>query len=114
LPNHDPNINKRVVEIRKKMGLTQEKFAEPLKISSSFQGGIETNHRKVNDRLAKMICLTYGINEVWLKTGKGEMFDTDKDPRLERIIRTYNSLEPPLQDYVMEYLDWLTTYYSKK
>ncbi|MCL2185465.1 MAG: helix-turn-helix domain-containing protein [Treponema sp.] len=114
LSNHDFKINKRVAEIRKKMELTQEKFAEPLKISSSFQGGIETNHRKVNDRLIKIICLTYGVNETWLKTGKGEMFDTDKDPRLERIIRTFNNFEPQLQDYVMEYLDWLTSYYSKK
>jgi len=114
LPDYDYDINQRVVKIRKKMGYTQEKFAEPLKISCSFQGGIEKNHRKVNERLIKMICLTYGVSETWLKTGKGEMFDLGKDPRLERIIRNFNKLEPPLQDYVMDYLDWLTVYYGKR
>jgi len=113
LPEYDYGINQRVVKIRNKMGCTQKKFAEPLKLSTSFQGGIEINHRKVNDRLIKMICFTYGVSETWLKTGKGEMFDADKDPRLERIIRNFKKLDPPLQDYVMDYLDWLTVYYSK-
>jgi transcriptional regulator with XRE-family HTH domain len=113
LADYDYEINQRVVKIRKKMGCTQEKFAEPLKLSRSFQGGIEKNHRKINDRLIKMICLTYSVREEWIKTGKGEMFDQGKDPRLERIIRNFNKLEPPLQDYVMDYLDWLTVYYSK-
>jgi transcriptional regulator with XRE-family HTH domain len=110
---YDYEINQRVVKIRAILGYTQEKFAEPIKLSRSFQGEIEKNHRKINDRLIKMICLTYGVNEIWLKTGEGEMFDTKKDPRLERIIRNFNKLAPPLQDYVMKYLDWLTVYCSK-
>ena len=100
-------INKRIVHIRKTLEYSQERFAEGLKLSRSFQGGIEANHRKVNERLAKLICFTYGVNENWLKTGEGEMFDTAKDPRLERIIRNFNKMDPLLQDYVMKYLDWL-------
>jgi|GEM_PF-291083 len=114
LSEYDYTINQRVVKVRKKIGCTQKIFAEPLKISGSFQGGIEKNHRKINDRLVKMICLTYGVSETWLKTGAGEMFDLGKDPRLERIIRNFNKMDPPLQDYVMDYLDWLTDYYGKR
>ena len=113
MAEYDYGINLRVVKIRKIVGCTQGKFAEPIKISRSFQGEIEKNHRKVNDRLIKMICLTYGISETWLKTGKGEMYDVGKDPRLERIINNFNKLDPPLQNYVMDYLDWLTAYYRK-
>ena len=113
MAEYDYKINQRIVKIRKTMGYTQEKFAEPLKLSRSFQIIIEKNHRKINDRLIKMICLTYGVSETWLKTGKGEMFDLEKDPRLERIIRNFNKLDPSVQDYVMEYLEWLTEYYSK-
>jgi len=113
LVEYDYGINQRVVKIRKIMGYTQEKFAEPIKLSRSFQGEIEKNHRKINERLIKMICLTYGVSETWLKTGHGEMFDLGKDPRLERIIRNFNKLDPPLQNYVMDYLDWLAVYYSK-
>ena len=96
------------------MGLTQEKFAEPLKYTRAFQAQIEKNYRRINDRLVKVICLTYGVSETWLKTGEGEMFAPEKDPRLERIIINFKKLDPPLQDYVMHYLDWLTGYYSKE
>jgi DNA-binding XRE family transcriptional regulator len=112
LAENDYSINERVVKIRKILGYTQGEFARPLELSRSFQGKKKKNHRKINDRLVKMICLTYGVNEVWLKTGTGEMFDTGKDPRLERIIRNYNKLDPSLQNYVLSYLDWLTEYYS--
>jgi transcriptional regulator with XRE-family HTH domain len=112
LTKTDYGINQRVVKIRKILGYTQGEFAGPLKISRSFQGGIEKNHRKINDRLVKMICLIYNVNEEWLKSGKGEVFDTEKDPRLDRIIMNFNKLDPSLQDYVLKYLDWLTENYS--
>jgi transcriptional regulator with XRE-family HTH domain len=112
LARKDGSINQRIVKIRKIFGFTQGEFAEPLKISRSFQGGIEKNHRKINDHLVKMICLIYGVNENWLKTGKGDVFDTGKDPRLERIIMNFNKLDPSLQDYVLKYLDWLADCYG--
>jgi transcriptional regulator with XRE-family HTH domain len=114
LTENEHQINERVVQIRKALGYSQDQFAESLKLSRSFQGLIEANHRKVNDRLVKMICLTYDVDENWLKTGEGEMFDTAKDPRLARIINNFNKLDPLLQDYVMKYLDWLVDYYAKK
>jgi transcriptional regulator with XRE-family HTH domain len=112
LARNDYSINQRVVKIRKILGYTQGEFAEPLKISRSFQAGIEKNHRKINDHLVKMICLIYGVNEAWFKTGKGEVFDTGNDPRLKRIIMNFNKLDSSLQDYVLKYLDWLTENYN--
>jgi transcriptional regulator with XRE-family HTH domain len=114
LAEYDYGINQRIVQIRKNLGYTQEQFAEAVKLSRSFQGEIEKKHRKVNDRLIKMICLTYGVSENWLKTGAGEMFDAAKDPKLERIIRNFNKMDPLLQDYVMKYLDWLVDYYPEQ
>jgi transcriptional regulator with XRE-family HTH domain len=111
---YDYAMNERVIEIRKVLGYSQQQFSEIIKLSRSCEAGIETKRRKVNDRLVKMICLTYSVNEEWLKTGKGEMFDTSKDPRLERIIRNFNKMTPLLQDYVMEYIDWLLDYYQKR
>jgi transcriptional regulator with XRE-family HTH domain len=111
---YDFAINQRVVQLRKALAYSQEKFAKGIEVSRSFQGGIEANHRKVNDRLLKMICMAYGVSEKWLRSGAGEMFDTEKDPRLERIIRNFNKMDPLLQDYVMKYLDWLVEYYEKQ
>jgi transcriptional regulator with XRE-family HTH domain len=92
---------------------SQEKFSEGIKLSRSFLAGIEIHRRKVNDRLIKMISLTYGVSESWLRTGEGAMFSAEKDPKLERIIRNFNKMDPLLQDYVMKYLDWLVEYYEK-
>ena len=114
MADYDYGINQRVVQLRKVLGYTQAKFAEPVKLSRSFQGEIEKNHRKVNDRLIKMICLIYRVNENWLKTGEGEIFDTEKDSRLERIINNFNKMDTLLQDYVIKYLDWLVEQYAKK
>lgn len=114
MAEYDYQINQRVIQVRKALQYSQGKFAEGLKLSRSFQGGIEANHRKVNDRLIKMICLSYGVNENWLRTGAGELFDIAKDPKLERIIRNFNKMDALLQDYVMKYLDWLVEYYEKR
>jgi transcriptional regulator with XRE-family HTH domain len=110
LAEFDDGINQRIIQIRKVLNYTQDKFAEGISLSRSALAGVEINRRKVNDRLIKMICLTYGVNEDWLKSGKGEMFDLQNDARLERIIRNFNKMDDLLQDYVMKYLDWLVEY----
>ncbi|MDR2661371.1 MAG: helix-turn-helix domain-containing protein [Treponema sp.] len=114
MTEYDYAINERVIEIRKALGYSQQQFSEIIKLSRSCEAGIEIKRRKVNDRLVKMICLSYGVSEEWLKTGKGGMFDASKDPRLERIIRNFNKMTPQLQDYVMEYIDWLVNYYQDR
>jgi hypothetical protein len=96
------------------LGYSQKLFSEGIELSRSCLAGIEIQRRKINDRLIKMICLTYGVNEKWLRTGTGSMFDTKKDPKLERIIRNFNKMDSLLQDYVMKYLDWLVEYYEKR
>ncbi|GHU55939.1 hypothetical protein FACS189442_4070 [Spirochaetia bacterium] len=110
----DYGINQRILQLRKVLDYTQEKFAKSLSLSRSSLAVIEVNRCKVNDRLIKMICLTYGVNETWLKTGAGEMFDLRNDAKLERIIRNFNKMDDLLQDYVMKYLDWLVEYYEKR
>lgn len=113
LSEHDYEINQRVVQIRKALGYSQQIFSEGIKMSRSCLAGIEIHRSKVNDRLIKMISLTYGVNENWLRTGEGDMFDTRKDPKLERIIQNFNKMDSLLQDYVLKYLDWLVDYYEK-
>jgi hypothetical protein len=68
----------------------------------------------VNDRLIKIISITYAVNEEWLKTGTGAMFDANRDPRLERIWQNFKKLDPLVQDYVMQHLDLLVTYQEKR
>jgi transcriptional regulator with XRE-family HTH domain len=95
-------INIRIKEIRKALELTQQDFANELKISQSHAGAIELGARKVPERIIKMICFTYKVNENWLKTGKGKMFKKGHDCKLEEVIKNFNKLDELLQDYVIK------------
>jgi transcriptional regulator with XRE-family HTH domain len=100
--DNDAKISRRIGEVRKTLGLTQQKFAENLKISQTHASALERNSRTIQDRIIKMICFTYGVNEKWLKTGKGEMFEKGRDFKLEEVINNFKKLDELLQDYVLK------------
>ncbi len=51
--------------------MSQAKFAKALSMSNGYIAGIELEHNKVNDRIVKLICFTFHVNEEWLRTGEG-------------------------------------------
>jgi transcriptional regulator with XRE-family HTH domain len=108
------DINQRIVEIRKALGLTQEKFANDVKISKAYQGHIEANQRRVNERIIKIISLTYGASEEWLKTGTGDMFERFDDPKIKQIVTNFKKLAPDAQDYLLKQIDLLLDYEDGK
>jgi transcriptional regulator with XRE-family HTH domain len=110
----DEKINRRVVEVRKAFGYTQKEFADNLKLSRTYLGEIEANRRRVNDRIVKLIVLTYGVSADWLKNGAGVMFDQTVDPRLEQLVADFKKLDDPLKDYVLRQLDFLVKYLEAK
>lgn len=69
-------MNTRLVELRKTLNLTQAKFAEKLNLSQPLLGRIETGSRGLTDRTIADICREFDVNEEWLRTGAGEMFET--------------------------------------
>ena len=106
-------INRRIGEVRKSLGLTQQKFAEDLKISQTHASALERNSRTIQERIIKMICFTYGVNEKWLKTGKGEMFEKGRDFKLEEVISNFKKLDELLQDYVLKQIRLALEYQEK-
>ncbi|MDR3114309.1 MAG: helix-turn-helix transcriptional regulator [Treponema sp.] len=106
----DEKINRRIIEARKAFGYTQKEFADNLKLSRTYLGEIEANRRRVNDRIVKLIAVTYGVSVEWLKTGAGTMFDQIVDPRLEQLVTDFKKLDDPLKDYVLKQLDFLVKY----
>ena len=108
------DVSQRIGEIRKKLGLTQQKFAEDLKISRSLAVALEANTRTVQARIIKMISFTYGVSENWLKTGKGAMFDEGRDYKLEEVISNFKKLDDLLQDYVLKQLRLALDYQEQK
>jgi transcriptional regulator with XRE-family HTH domain len=77
---NDATINQRVKILRKCLNLTQKEFAQKICVSTSFQTLTELEQKKVLDRHIRLIVSTFGVNEAWLRSGEGEMYEKDITP----------------------------------
>ena len=68
-------MNNRFKQIREKLNLSQEEMGEAIGITRSGISNIESGKRSVSERHIKLLCSAYNINEHWLRTGEGEMFN---------------------------------------
>lgn len=64
----------RIKELRKIVGLTQTEFGARLGVKGNTVTGYETGIRTPSDAVITSICREFGVNELWLRTGDGEMF----------------------------------------
>lgn len=67
-------MNERILKIRKENKLTQDAFAEKLKLSKNYVWQMEKGERTPSDRTISDICREFKINEKWLRTGEGEPY----------------------------------------
>lgn len=64
----------RIKALRKELGLTQEEFAAKLGIKRGALANYEVGRNEPIDAVVRLICTTFGVDEIWLTTGVGEMF----------------------------------------
>lgn len=67
-------MNERLKELRKKLGLTQQEFAERLGIKRNAVTNYEVGRNEPADMVVSLICREFGVKEEWLRTGKGPQF----------------------------------------
>ena len=67
-------MHERIKELRKALGLTQQKFADGMGVKQNTIAQYESGRNAPIDAVITLICRTYGVNETWLRTGEGEMF----------------------------------------
>ena len=67
-------MDERIKELRKALGLTQQKFADGMGVKQNTIAQYESGRNEPLDAVITLICRTYGVNETWLRTGEGEMF----------------------------------------
>lgn len=68
-------MNQRIREVRVSAGLKQDEFAAQLGLSRNFISLLEGGARVPSDRTIADICREFNVNETWLRTGEGEMFN---------------------------------------
>lgn len=72
-------MNNRIVQLRKSREWTQDRFAEEMGISKNYVSLIENGKKVPSDRLVSDICREFGVNEIWLRDGTGDMYDVPDD-----------------------------------
>ncbi|MDR0301528.1 MAG: helix-turn-helix transcriptional regulator [Treponema sp.] len=100
-------ISGRIKYLRKALNLSQVEFARSIHISNGYIAELECEHRRLNDRIIYLISLTFGVNEKWLKTGEGDMFQKTPGEKLKRMTGMFNELPPKFQDYIMKQIEQL-------
>lgn len=68
------SLGLRIKEIRKNFNLTQKQMAEKLDLKQNTIATYEIGRLTPSDRTIYDICREFGVNEIWLRTGEGEMF----------------------------------------
>lgn len=82
-------MNDRLKSIRKAKGMSQAEFGKQLGVMDSTVSRWESGDREIPDSAILSICREFGVNEVWLRTGYGEMFrPRSAEAELAELIRS--------------------------
>ena len=80
-------MKERIKELRKRLGFTQQEFADKLGIKRGSIGNYELGRNIPVDSVIALICDRCHVNETWLRTGEGDMFvEVSRDDELQRLI----------------------------
>lgn len=98
----------RLKQVRNTLELTQIKFAERIGIAPSYLAEMELGKKRFNDRTIRLINMEFSVNEHWLRTGEGTMYNEESDVNLAKAISLFKSLTTSHQGIVLDLLNALT------
>ena len=96
--------NERIKKLRKTLDLTQQEFAERLGIRQNTVAKYETCRGTPTRSVVSLICREFHVNEEWLRTGDGEMFQPGPADDLDRLVTEYG-LPQEFRALAEEFLD---------
>ena len=74
-------------------------------ITEGAVSNIEKGKRKVTDQMFKSICREFNVNEEWLRTGKGKMFNYSEDDSIIEKLSSEYKLEGFVKRLLKKYLE---------
>lgn len=109
-------MNERIKKLRKDLDLTQQEFADRISIKRGAVANYEIGRNIPSDSVINLICREFNVNETWLRTGTGEMFNPSSRSALDALAAEYHldqtayvvvekflNLKPEYQQGVIEY-----------
>ena len=109
-------MSNRIKAVRAALKLSQREFGEKLGVSRDVISNIEYGRVAPKELLLRLICQQYGVNDHWLETGEGEMFDSNphQAEKLDEALSIFKTLRPEFQDYALEQIKKLAELQEKK
>ena len=109
-------MQKRIIELREALHLSQADFAKKLGLTRSWLSNVELGIRDIQERHIKLILSAFPqVSEGWLREGTGPMFIQDDSPIrqvmqrydfpaiVEQLLVAYDRLAPDEQKAVLKY-----------
>lgn len=107
----------RIREVREHFGLSMEKFGSRIGIGKASISLLESGKNNPSVQTITLICREFGVNEQWLRTGEGEMFEQTRASVLDRlsteydlsreqrsVIEAFLDLDPQERDVILKYM----------
>ena len=80
-------MNERIKLLRKELQLNQSDFGARVGVKGNTIGNYELNLRNPSEAVIFSICREFNVNEEWLRSGTGTMFnDMSQDEELAYIV----------------------------
>ena len=110
-------IGERIKILRKEKNLSMEDFGATIGMGKSAVSRIENGVNGTTDQTIRSICREFWVNEHWLRTGEGEMFEQTRESVLDRlsmeydlsreqrsVIEAFLDLDPQERDVILKYV----------
>ena len=68
-------MKERFKMIRNALKLSQDEFGEKLGLTRGAIANVELGRTEAKPLFISLVCPTFNVNETWLRTGEGEMFN---------------------------------------
>lgn len=107
----------RIREVREHFGFSMEKFGSRIGIGKASISLLESGKNNPSVQTITLICREFGVNEQWLRTGEGEMFEQTRASVLDRlsteydlsreqrsVIEAFLDLDPQERDVILKYV----------
>lgn len=79
-------MKNRLKQLRKHLNITQQDFADRIGIKRNTLANYEIGRNEPLDAVISLICREFNVNEEWLRTGKGDMFNATGDDELAYLV----------------------------
>lgn len=99
-------MGERLKQLRKELKMTQQEFADKLKINRGTLANYEIGKNTPIDAVIQSICREFDVNENWLRTGEGDMLR--KRTRDEELTKFFGEVSFGNSDFKRRFISVLS------